>query len=91
MTKMTDEELLAGIDEMIADAPGVGLCTIGFKFVRDAVSDLVTDRNQLRAYREPQEVKPNKYFAGQCPRCNAVFLDRSTGFCGNCGQALKWE
>lgn len=30
------------------------------------------------------------YGIGRCPRCNAVFLDRSTGYCGNCGQALDW-
>lgn len=91
MTKLTDEELLTGIDKMIEQAPGVGLCTFGFKIVRNAVSDLVTERNQLRAYREPQKVNPYKYYAGQCPRCDVVFLDNSTHFCGNCGQALAWE
>ena len=95
MTKLTDEELLAGIDEMIADAPGVGLCTFGFKMIRDSVAELVTERNQLKAYRIPQPVKPyTDSFVdgvGRCPRCNAVFLDSSTPFCGNCGQALAWE
>lgn len=95
MTKMTDEELLAGIDEMIADAPGVGLCTFGFKMTRDSVAELVTERNQLKAYRTPQIVQPWNgtavFSVGQCPRCHAIFLDRSTPFCGNCGQALAWE
>lgn len=39
-------------------------------------------------------VKPlpeERYFGvGRCPRCNVVFLDRTTGYCGNCGQALDW-
>lgn len=31
------------------------------------------------------------YGHGKCPRCAAVFLDKSTRYCGNCGQALAWE
>lgn len=31
------------------------------------------------------------YGHGKCPRCAAVFLDKSTCYCGNCGQALAWE
>ena len=34
----------------------------------------------------------NRYFGnGKCPNCNAVFMDKSTKYCGNCGQALDWE
>lgn len=29
-------------------------------------------------------------FPGQC-KCGAVFLDKSTNFCGNCGQRLDWR
>lgn len=47
MTKMTDEELLQGIDEMIKDAPGVGLCTMPFKLIRDAVSALIDEKDAL--------------------------------------------
>ena len=94
MATLTDEELLQGIDEMISDAPGVGLCAMPFKIIRDAVAELVTKCNQLESYREPQAVKPYTESlvdgVGRCPRCNAVFLDRSTPFCGNCGQALEW-
>lgn len=31
------------------------------------------------------------YGNGKCPRCAAVFLDKSTHYCGNCGQALEWR
>ncbi len=31
------------------------------------------------------------YGNGKCPNCNAVFLDRSTNFCGHCGQKLDWS
>ena len=27
---------------------------------------------------------------GKC-KCGVEFLDRKTGFCGNCGQKLDWE
>mgnify|MGYP004619982499 CR=1 FL=1 len=33
-----------------------------------------------------------KYYGnGRCPNCNAVFIDKSTNYCGNCGQALEWK
>lgn len=95
MTKLTDYELMAGIDEMIEDAPGVGLCKLPFKMIRDAVADVVSERNRLKAYRTPQPVKPytDPFIdgVGRCPRCNAVFLDSSTRYCGNCGQRLAWD
>ncbi len=31
------------------------------------------------------------YGNGKCPCCNAVFLDKLTKYCGNCGQALDWS
>lgn len=31
------------------------------------------------------------YGNGRCPNCDAVFMDKSTRFCGNCGQALDWS
>lgn len=40
----------------------------------------------------PQKPLPdNRYYGnGKCPCCNAVFLDKTTNYCGNCGQALDW-
>ena len=39
----------------------------------------------------PQTPLPEKaYGIGKCPKCGAVFLDKSTSHCGNCGQALDW-
>lgn len=36
--------------------------------------------------------KPSAYkgYGGKC-KCGAVFLDRSTKYCGNCGQAIDWS
>lgn len=31
-----------------------------------------------------------KGYEGKCPTCGVIFLDRSTNYCGNCGQALDW-
>lgn len=94
MTKLTEKELLDGLNEMIADAPGIGLCALPFRMIQDAVAELITNRNQLKSYRVPQAVKPyTGHFVdgvGRCPRCDAVFLDKSTPYCGNCGQALEW-
>ena len=35
---------------------------------------------------------PRQYpgYAGQCV-CGAIFLDKSTDYCGNCGQKLNWR
>lgn len=34
----------------------------------------------------------NKYYGnGKCPKCGAIFLTKSTHYCGNCGQALDWS
>lgn len=45
---MTDAELLSGIDEMIKDAPGVGLCPLPFKIIRDRVAELIKERDDLK-------------------------------------------
>ena len=45
---MTDEELLSGIDQIIEQAPSVGLCPLPFKLIRERVSELVAERNQLQ-------------------------------------------
>jgi|GEM_PF-979637 len=38
----------------------------------------------------PKKPLPYKGFDGKCVCCGVVFLDRSTKYCGNCGQALDW-
>lgn len=54
----------------------------------------IDEEMKAEAARKQVPVKPlpeERYFGiGRCPRCHAVFLDRSTGYCGNCGQALDW-
>lgn len=41
----------------------------------------------------PENALPEKryYDFGKCPRCGVIFTDDSTKYCGNCGQAIKWE
>ena len=40
----------------------------------------------------PQKPDPeHQYYGnGKC-KCGAVFTDKSTNYCGNCGQALDWN
>ena len=49
--------------------------------------------NKRAEKNTPKKVLPDsKYYGnGICPNCNAVFVDKSTNFCGNCGQALDWS
>lgn len=86
-----DRELLDGINEMIEQAPSVGLCAFPFKIIRDAVADLITEKNALLEKNTPKPVLPYFGYEGKCPSCGVIFLDRSTMYCGNCGQALQWE
>ena len=88
---MTGQELLESIDQMIEQAPSVGLCALPFRILRKEVSELVTECNQLRAYREPKDVLSYKLYAGKCPSCGVVFLDDKTQFCGNCGQRIVFN
>lgn len=50
MKELTDQELLDGIDEMIEQAPSVGLCTLPFIIIRDGVEGLIRQRD---AYKKP--------------------------------------
>lgn len=49
-----DKELLDGINEMIEQAPEVGLCSFPFKILRDSVTELIAERDRLDNQAEPQ-------------------------------------
>lgn len=63
---------------------------------KEGITDLyILDKQNIVAALEKQIPKKplpeDKWYGnGKCPRCNAVFLDKSTKYCGNCGQALDW-
>lgn len=86
----SDEKLLAAIDQMAEQAPGVGLCSTPFKMLHDEVRTILLEKTYLAAYREPKAVKPYKGWHGQCPSCGVVFLDDSTPYCGACGQRITF-
>lgn len=46
----------------------------------------------LEVIKKQVPYKPKWFmnYPGQC-KCGAVFLDKSTNYCGNCGQKLNWE
>jgi hypothetical protein len=94
MTRMSDKEqaLLDAVKEMEDQAPGVGLCAMPFRVIREELEQVYAERDSLQAYRVPKRVLPDKrYFGvGVCPSCGAVFLNDSTPFCGNCGQKLAF-
>lgn len=50
-----------------------------------------------RAVEKQRAKKPTPYiknhllnYKGQC-KCGAVFLDKNTEYCGNCGQRIDWS
>lgn len=50
----------------------------------------ITAINRFFVKRKPKP-ETRYYGNGRCPNCDAVFMDKSTRFCGNCGQALDWS
>jgi hypothetical protein len=40
-----DKELLASIDQMITDAPKLGLCSVSFRTLKDEVKRLIEERD----------------------------------------------
>lgn len=90
---MTRDErnLLDSIKAMEQDAPNVGLCSMPFTVLYTQVAQIIEEKDQLLRFRVSEPVKPRKGWYGQCPSCGAVFLDDSTSFCGNCGQAITFK
>lgn len=71
--------------------PAVFKGDITDNLINSVGDDGVETYERLKSYRKPAKVKPYKPYSGQCPNCGAAFLDSSTKFCGNCGQALDWS
>lgn len=59
------------------------------------LSDLVQEAEDcaLSAIKKQILKKPLPYkgWEGKCPTCGVIFIDRTTNYCGNCGQALDWS
>lgn len=64
------------------------------KFEDECVKCGFTLKSLLEAREKQIPYKPSRkklvWGIGKC-KCGVEFLDRQTGFCGNCGQKLDWE
>ena len=64
------------------------------KFEDECVKCGYTFKSLLEAREKQIPYKPSRkklvLGIGKC-KCGVEFLDRKTGFCGNCGQKLDWE
>lgn len=64
------------------------------KFEDECVKCGFTLKSLLEAREKQIPYKPSRkklvWGIGKC-KCGVEFLDRKTGFCGNCGQKLDWE
>ena len=58
--------------------------------LHNEVEDLVLSALERQIPKKPLP-EEKIYGNGICPSCGAYFLDKSTKYCGNCGQALDWE
>jgi len=56
-----------------------------------AAIDVLKDAARFRIKRKPAPEPEFCYGIGCCPNCRAYFLDKSTNYCRNCGQALDWS
>lgn len=64
------------------------------KFEDECVKCGFTLKSLLEAREKQIPYKPSRkklvWGVGKC-KCGVEFLDRQTGFCGNCGQKLDWS
>lgn len=64
------------------------------KFEDECVKNGFTFNSLLEAREKQIPYKPSQqklvWGIGKC-KCGVEFLDRKTGFCGNCGQKLDWS
>lgn len=60
---------------------------------RDNLAEAARVVSAAAKYRIPQKAKPDLsyYSYGECPTCGAVFEDKTSNCCGNCGQVLDWS
>ena len=67
-------------------------CEIDYNLA-EAGAEMNYCQDALKALEKqiPKKSTPYKGFEGKCTCCGVIFLDRSTNYCGNCGQALDWS
>lgn len=60
-------------------------------YISDDVKDMCIEALKKQIPKNP--IPDNRYLVGNrmCPSCKAVFMYKSTKYCGNCGQALDWS
>ena len=66
---------------------GITTAPVNTEEVREACR-LAIEALRKQVPREPMPEKILCYGNGMCPTCGAVFVDKATKHCGNCGQAL---
>lgn len=59
----------------------------------DVKAEEATRAAEAIAKQIPKVVTPEQryYGIGRCPRCDVVFTDSSTKYCGNCGQRVLFD
>ena len=82
---MKNEEL----HEIIKNIRRGGLSKGGALGHHSGINDEIADLLEKQIPKKPLE--EHFFGIGKCPNCNAAFLDKSTKYCGNCGQALDWS
>ncbi len=67
--------------------------------IEKTISDIIQGQDKVDLYMAvidalskqlPYTPKHYPGYAGQCI-CGAIFLDKGTNHCGNCGQKLNWR
>ena len=93
VNKMTPQEVIKQLNMLIFNEKVlIGCSTMGELQHSNNIEALEIAKQAVEK-QIPKNVFPDsKYYGnGICPNCNAVFMDKSTNFCGNCGQALDWS
>lgn len=82
------ERVIKGLEHEITRTDLEWLDCVEVSLLRDAL--------ELIKVQEPVNVRGMVLgidgWGGYCPTCNSFLLERQNKhFCGNCGQAVKWE
>lgn len=85
---MTYEEAIRTIKDIICENNTIKPNMVVFEQEKEALHMAI---DALEKQIPKKTLPETEYYGnGRCARCNVVFIDKSTKYCGNCGQRIDW-
>lgn len=86
---MNEQEVINELHRMKKRLSGAQGCSIKTQEANQYSVDCLRMAISALGKQTPYIPKPYKQYAGTC-KCGVIFMDRTTNYCGNCGQRLDW-